>query len=120
MTIYSQPKTQTSSKYVSFISKFERPKFAQLDPPRNASASMLTFALKAPWELQFCSVNTKTIKKHQENIANPIADTSSHMCIFSTICRRRSNTAKQMEINQHDHIETSKNIKIFKIYKDFH
>jgi hypothetical protein len=80
---------------------------------------MLTFALKAPWELQFCSVNTKTIKKHQENKANPIAYASSQMCIFSTICRRRSNTAKQMKINQHDHLETSKNNKIFKIYKDF-
>ena len=33
----------------------------------------------------------------------------------STICRRRSNIAKQMEINQNDHLFTFKNTKTFKI-----
>ena len=35
--IYSHPKTPKSSKYVSFIDKFETPELAQLDPSRNAS-----------------------------------------------------------------------------------
>ena len=33
---------------------------------RDVASSMLTFALKAPWKLQFCSVNTKTIKNIKE------------------------------------------------------
>ena len=37
MTIYSHPNTPNSSKYVGFISKFERPEFAQVGPPRDAS-----------------------------------------------------------------------------------
>jgi len=37
MTIYTHPKTPKSSKYGSFIYKFEPSEFAQLDPSRNAS-----------------------------------------------------------------------------------
>ena len=37
MTIYSHPKIPKSLKYVSFISKFEPPEFAQLEPSRKAS-----------------------------------------------------------------------------------
>ena len=41
--------------------------------PRHVASSMLTFAWKAPWESQFCSPNTRTIKKHKENETKPIA-----------------------------------------------
>ena len=37
LTIYTHPRTPTSLTYVSFISTFEPPEFAQLDPSRNAS-----------------------------------------------------------------------------------
>ena len=36
ITIYSHPKRAESLKYVSFISKFEPPEFAQLEPSRKA------------------------------------------------------------------------------------
>ena len=39
----------------------------------------------------------------------------AQMCMFSTICRRRSKTAKQKGINQNDHLYTVRNTTFFKI-----
>ena len=82
---------------------------------RHVASSMLTFALQAPWDLQFCSPNTKTIKTHQENIAKAIADVScTHVYVQHDLsashkqCKTNGNRPKWQFIH-------SKNTKILKI-----
>ena len=114
---------------MSFINKFEPPELAQLEPSRNAS------------EARFCRRRSKTAKQMEIN-ANYNLYTSENSKIFticelykqiwtawlrttwaapesfrSTICRRLQKIAKQTEINQHDHLFTSKNTKTFKIWQ---
>ena len=87
---------------------------APWNPPESESSRRrilnVNVWFKSPVEVTILLGQHQNHHKNYGNITKPIADASSQMCIFSTICGRRSNIAKQVEINQHDHLETSKNI----------
>ena len=127
ITIYSHPKTPKSPKYVSFICKFEPPEFAQLEPSRKAPKAQFFWRrskIAKQMEINqndnlFTSKKSRIFKICQLYDQNWTALIRTTWAVLegsqSTICRRRSKTAKQKEINQNGNLFTSKKTRIFKI-----